>query len=188
MPITDATEQIVSATIVSRISSVYPFSNRVIPAPLYFEDRADFWSVDPGTNYDDRKELDTSHIVFAALFYKGFEDDPDTPEDSPLVTLRHELYCFSEYDLERVDETSTPDAYNRRLLKRIREFVAGLINLKAEFQGIVNVTGTGLMIAETLPLTQTEDVQPRVNCEYIPNVVGTSAKFEVRTRLQSEEC
>lgn len=178
------------ATSIAEIMQV----ERSIPAPLYSSAKSDYWATDEGVSYLERYDLETNNVNFAAVYLRDFSDDPDpntSPAHSPLVTLNYEIYWFVEYDFERADENETPDAFNKKMLRRHNDFIAGILALKAKFQGYRNIAGlpaNKFATAQTWPLTVVEQIQNRIECEFIPDVRGHSIRFGEGVRLQLIAC
>lgn len=166
---------------------------RVIPAPIYFTGKEDYFATmlgDDGDDFETDHEITTTLVRFAALYLKTpFEDDPNEPAHAPLTTWTYECYLFSEYDFERADETLTPDAFNKLMLKRHNDFIAAVLNVKAAFQGEINIAGmSGYTESKTLPTTIREEILNNADCEFVPGIKGHSIRLGIRVRLQTEAC
>lgn len=189
-----ADEIIVRESLAERIAnSVSSVITRVLLAPIYFDGREDYLS----THYEGEPEepesrhaVDLTHIGFAAIYLKSFSDDPDSSPHSPLTTYEYEVYLFCEYDAMRADENANPDAYKKMMLERHNSFTEAIIGLKQEFQGEIVIADldSSYSYKRSLPLTLREDVQNRIECEFIPGVRGHSIRVGIRVRLQKEDC
>lgn len=185
---TPAQELQIREAIESRVRSNIG-TGRVIPSPLYFNDIADYWRSYEDVDYDTQDELELSNIKFASIHLNSFLDDANDPEHSPLTTFTYGLYLFAQYDTIREDETTTPDPVKRRQLKVYNDFIATIMNLKAAFQGIMPLgLGAEFTINNTKPITVLEEVQNRVQCEYIPQVVGFTMTLGIPVEIQLREC
>lgn len=167
-------------------------SGRVIPAPIYFNDRADYWASFDETDYETQDNIETNGVVCCWLYLKRFIDDPLQPPDSPEVTLLYEFYLFTQYDLKRADESLiSPDAFQKLMLKKHNDFVEDLLAIKAAFQGIRNlgVLNTDkYVIQQTNSISMVGDNLNRGLCDFIPSVRGHIARFEERVYLKLKEC
>lgn len=162
-----------------------------IPSPFKFNGKEDFFAA-----YDDSKdtktEIETTLIRAAWLRYLTFEDigtdDENARElDGPVKELVYEITVFHELKpFQRLDETVTPDAFNKQILKTNHEHVTAIMALCGEFQGVNSVADllTDFAVAETISLAQTDSSEHNVECEFIPGVTGDQTKLEARIRVQ----
>lgn len=175
-----------------RIDTI-PGIGRVVPAPIYFEGKEDYWATIESVSYETQQEIEKTSIKFVSFYPKGFTDDrtpPNTP-DSPLVTLTYEVYLFHQYDYERSDENLTPDAFNKKMLKSHNDFIAIWLQLKASFQGLKNMGLTlseGYATQRTTSLIQNNFIENKVTCRFIPGVVGYSVTFDEGVQLKLVAC
>lgn len=174
-----------------------PEIGRIVPAPVYFKDKAEYWrTIDLVARPDTRDEIDTEHIFFVMMLWSGFSD-VELPVHSPLTSLEYSLYVFSEYDLERADVNATAEQWMRKMLRRHNQFVSVCLQMKALFQGkrVMNVwptKGSGDPEATveqfTTSLNQEEPVTQRGECEFIPGVQGHFVTFEEAVHVRFEAC
>lgn len=172
------------------IAPVMPVGGRVIPAPIYFNDKEDYWATIESVSYTTQPEIEKAHIMFCSLYFVNFVDI-EGPPDSPLFGLLYELYVFSQYDVTRTDENISPDSFNKKMLLKHNEFVACCLNLKEVFQGNRNIGVLGSDVFathRTTSLVQSERVQNKVQCEFVPGVNGHLAKFQETVQLRFVAC
>lgn len=172
------------------IAPALPTGGRVIPAPIYFNDKEDYWATIEEVSYTTQPEIEQAQIIFCSLYFVNFIDLEGKP-DSPLVGLLYELHLFCEYDSTRLDETDTPDEFDKKMLLRHNAFVACCLNLKEAFQGNRNIPGLtpgDYVVSRTTSLTQTERIQNRVPTEFVPGVRGHLAKFQEEVQVQFTDC
>lgn len=190
--ITAADELLIREKLTNDIASSTGY--RVIPAPIYFRDKSDYFGTDEDVAdnaKDTQSELELEPIKAAWLYLKGFEDSDEGNSDSPLVFLNYEIVLFQEYYLEREDETATPDAFDKKLLLNHNEFIAAILNLKGTFQGERNlgVLSTQDYVSQrTNSITVLEEIQNMSECEFIPKVLGHKITFRERVDVQLKEC
>lgn len=168
-----------------------PETGRIIPAPIYFGDAAEYWR---GINHVSRPstqvEIETDHIEAFWILFRGFQDVGGAPH-SPLFDVTFEFYGFSQYDLVRQDPNATPEAIARRILGYHVRFVLAISKIKEFYQGEINL---GVLDTEryrrqfTQPISQDEFVTDRGPCEFIQNVEGHSVRLFESVRLQLKEC
>ncbi len=172
------------------IAPVMPSGGRVIPAPIYFNDKEDYWATIETVSYATQPDIEKAHIMFCCLYFVNFVDLAP-PAHSPLVGALYELYLFSQYDATRSDENISPDAFNKKMLLKHNEFIACCLDLKEAFQGFRN-TGLTLsanyIVNRTTSLVQSERVQNKIQTEFVPGVNGHLAKFQETVQLQLEPC
>lgn len=165
--------------------------DRVIPAPVYFQDHREFWrSINLVSRPGTQTELETTHISCVWISFAGFEDLDENPH-SPLFDLRYDIYVFSQYDLERQDENATPEAFARQSLKRHNDFVSSVLKIKGMFQGEINLAllDTAKYARQfTTPVFQDESVINKGPCEFIEEIEGHSVRLQESVRLKFKEC
>ena len=165
-----------------------------IPSPFLFGSKADFWAA-----YDDAKdtktEIETALIRAVWLRYLTFEDK-DSEEnrgdarelEGPVRELVYELTVFNELKpFQRLDETVTPDAFNKQVLKTNHEHVTAVMSIIGQFQGVNSITALApsvFAVAETITPAQIDNSEFNVPCIYIPGCVGDQTKLEMRVRVQ----
>lgn len=193
--ITAAMEMAIRGVLQSKLT----FGNfRVIPAPIYFKDPADYWksikhvSSPPST----QKDVETRHIQFSTISFRAPNDELQNGElvsgHSPLIMIDYEIYIFSQYDLERQDTNATDEELARRVLKHHNEFIEYVLKVKSNFQGSQSMgmaDPDGLLVRQqTTSLAVSEEVQDKVECEFIPTVEGHAMKFIETVYIKFKEC
>jgi hypothetical protein len=168
----------------------------VIPAPIYFNDRGDFWNtVDPETTHD-QKFLETSPIA-ACWIYPLLPTDADPAREgigsdhSPLVNLTYEYYLFRSYAFTRADESDTPDLFGSKVLAAHNLFTKAWLDIKAAFQGKRNIAGLPdgvFSFAKTTSIVFPAFIENRVPCVFIPKVLGFAVRMRETVQLMEVEC
>lgn len=174
----------------SIIAPAMPSQGRVIPAPIYFNDKEDYWATIETVSYTTQEELEKEHVMFCSIYFVNFVDLAP-PKHAPLTGLIYELHVFSQYDAERSDENVSADAFNKKMLLRHNEFVACCLNLKEAFQGdrSLGLFDAGVYATQkTTSLVQSERAQNRVPTEFVPGITGHLAKFQETVQLQTAAC
>jgi hypothetical protein len=156
----------------------------VVPSPLYFKSKADFWSVlAPKLN---QKEIEKTPIMFCSISFLRFEDDvSEGCEDEPLLNLFYNLHLFREYDFVRMQESGAPTNFLKRILKSERDFINAQMNLRQEFLGINPLIVPVLpnMEIETNPLVQNDFAEEKNPSAYIEGVDGFNADLELKVSV-----
>lgn len=162
----------------------------IIPSPISFNDKSDFFAtVDASVNT--QKEIETSGVAFCLFDLIKREDSP--PEgcgDEPLVRLTYNFYFFRQYDLERVDQSETPDEFLKRNLISYNTFIGTIFSAFNEFQGIQNLTSDELpenFDVKTNRFMQDDYIVGRGKCRYFPRVSGHSVDLESVTQILINE-
>lgn len=172
------------------IAPVTPIGGRVIPAPIYFNDKEDYWATVESLSLTTQDEIEKEHVLFCCLYFVSFVD-MEGPPDSPLFGMLYELYIFSQYDSTRTDENVSPDAFNKKMLLRHNAFVKFCLDLKEAFQGNRNL---GLFdpavyaTQRTTSLVQSERVQNKTLTEFVPGITGHLAKFQETVQFKLVAC
>lgn len=159
----------------------------IIPAPVFFANREEYFSSVSGLTLSGQKELELSAIKFAAVSLFLFEDEaqPDAfcPEN-PVTYLTYNFYIFREYERTREDETALPDAFLKKTLKSYNEFIAGIFALRMLFLGEQPILGLPAgMTATAFSLTQGEFIAEHELCRFIPHVFGHQVNLQTRIEI-----
>ncbi len=162
----------------------------VLPAPLYFTERADFWAnLSPKLT---QKDIETTAIEFCVVYPLIFEDDPKQGGlDEPLIYFTYELYLFQERNFKRKDESVGADAFDKKLLKTHTDFIALWLNVRAAFSGKQYLTALDeavFAVRQTNSLTQSEFINNDAECEFIPGVKGFEVKLHLKAKILLRDC
>lgn len=164
-------------------------AGHIIPSPIYFADRADFFATnDPKLT---QKEIETTPVVFCLMSLLKFEDSPaEGCAGEPLVRLTYNFYFFREYGFERADESETPDAFLKRNLKSYNLFLKAILDARIEFLGIQNLASSEIpdnYDIKTNPFIQDEFIVENGKCLYIPRVKGHSIDLQSTIQILINE-
>jgi hypothetical protein len=189
MSLTAENELIIRRALAETIADVAD-AGFVVPAPIVFNDQADFWAtVDPKTT---RKDIETAAIAATWLYPLQPVDHTEEGSDhSPLVELTYEFNLFRSYAYTRSDESETPDIFGSEVLAAHNLFTKAWIEIKAAFQGKRNIAGLpdGIFsIARTTSLVFPEFIQNKGPCLFIPGVLGFSVKMQETVELMAVQC
>jgi hypothetical protein len=163
----------------------------ILPAPIYFNDKQDFQAQISGLALTTQKSIETAQVALTVISYLRFEDLPDGEEQGTEVELHYKFTVFRQSNFERADETLTPDAFLKKMLKSYSDFTAAIVNLREEFRGvqlIPSLTGDEFSEAETTSLAQDDFARENAACPYIPNVRGFLAELVGKVTLIYAEC
>lgn len=157
----------------------------VFPSPLDFKDKADFWACISQT-HDTQREIETDLIRAAWISYLRFEDS-DRNVEAPVKTLFFEFTVFHEHSFERLDESLTPDVFNKRILKTDKEHLETIFELQAIFQGTNPLAALEdrFAVIEMISLAQNEFTLRREPCAFIDaGAEGTQTRLECQVKVQ----
>lgn len=174
---------------VNKIESVAN-TGRVIPAPVYFNDKEDYWATVGSVSYNTQPAIEGEAIKYTCFYLKNIVKLAGT-DDSPLLGLVYEIEIFHQYELERADENVTPDAFNKKMLKSHNEFIAACLDLTSEFFGIRNIgvlDTAEYAVQQTTNLVQTQFIENKAITDFIPGVRGHKARFDETVRVQLIPC
>ncbi len=162
----------------------------VLPAPIYFAEKADFWAnLAPLVN---RKDIETSIVKLCAVYPLLFEDDAAAGGlDEPLTFLTYEFYIFHERSFERGDESPVADAFNKTLLKTHSEFVAVWLDVRRAFLGKQYLTGLAdeiFAVKQTNSASQSEFINNNAECEFVGGVRGFEVRLQLKAKILVRDC
>ncbi len=114
----------------------------IIPAPIYFADKADFFNQISLVILNTQKLIETSLVKFCAVYPIRFEDvQTSNFSDEPEILLTYEFYLFHERNSARADESGI-DSFNKTILKTHNDFCAAYLRIREAFLGKQYLTGT----------------------------------------------
>jgi hypothetical protein len=162
----------------------------VIPAPIFFNDRSDFWQTEnPSTS---QLAIETTPIAATWVYPLHPVDDPQEGTDhSPELDLTYEFYLFRSYAFTRGDESVTPDVFGSKVLAAHNLFTKAWIGIKAAFQGKRNIAGlpAGMFaVARSTSIVFPEFIENRQPCVFIPGVLGFALKMQETVELMEVQC
>jgi hypothetical protein len=164
----------------------------IIPAPVFFVDKADYFAVIKSLILDTQKELELTNVVFCVITLLKFEDSKaEGCGDEPLCRLTYNFHFFSQYDNERADESEiAPDEFLKKTLKSYNQFIKALLDARNEFLGIQNLVSADFpdhIDIKTNPFKQDEFIVEKGKCRYIPDAKGHSIDLQSITQVLINE-
>lgn len=184
--ITPEQELTVREALATKIATAVSGSGfEVMPSPVLFGGLEDYWAVvSPKTT---QKAIETAPVKLITMTFLGFADDPvEQGACGPLVRFQYGLNIFRQYSYLRADQTAMPDAFDKKMLVSHTEFVAAVLNLKEAFQGnrnLAELTTDDFSIRRTTSLQQSEEIDDREVCVYVPGVVGHQVRLDETVEL-----
>lgn len=141
----------------------------VIPAPVFFADRADFWAQINALAVNTQKQIETANLAFCCIsLLKRVDSVKEGCKDNPFIRLTYNFHLFRGYAATRADESITPDEFLRRNLKSYNTFVRAVLDCWTQFLGVQRISGLpdGYEVY-TNPLEQAEFIDELGKCRYI---------------------
>ncbi len=176
MSLTPENEIIVRKAAIDRLNTIANVGY-VLPAPIYFVDKADFFNQISGLTLTTQKAIETQTVKFCAFYPLQFVE-------TEAVEIVYEVYLFAESSLEREDETSTPDGFLKQLLKNHSDFIAGWLGIRNEFENSQTIGGLdGFSVNQFASISQAEFISHNELCEFVTDVRGYAAKMELKAKL-----
>lgn len=157
----------------------------VIPSPLAFSEKADFWNVmktvDPHLT---QKKIETSLIRAIWIKYLTFVSD-DPANHAPLYTLSFEILIAHEYKYEKFDNA---DAFKIRILKNNQQHLHAIFSAVAEFEGEINITGfeSEFDVLKTTGLIQQDFTQGVGDFEYVGDAAGWQTRLLCQVKARNK--
>jgi hypothetical protein len=189
MSLTAEIELAIRKAIAEKIANVAD-AGYVIPAPLYFADRADFFAtVNPLVT---QKLIETTPVAFCCLSLLKFGDSrAEGCADEPLVRLTYNLYFFREYGFERADESLTPDEFLKKNLKSYNAFIKAILDARIEFLGLQYLVSAELPenfdVKSNSLVQEDEFIEENDKCRYVPKVKGHSVDMQATIQVLINE-
>lgn len=161
---------------------------KVLPAPLEYVDKADFFASVGETSLDTQKEIETTEVAMTVL---TMPKAPVRPANHGGVwTYSYNFYVFREYNRERADESEMPDEFRKKLLKSYQNFRYAIFGICAEFGEEYEITGLPDGIAAALAQIdqETDFIEENEPCRYLQVVSGYGVDLPITVRIRFKDC
>ncbi|HEX8289825.1 MAG TPA: hypothetical protein VF556_17720 [Pyrinomonadaceae bacterium] len=180
MSLTAEQELIIRKRLAEKCANV-PEAGFIIPAPIFFKNKADFWAQINGLAVNTQRQIETTNIAFCCIsLLQRVDSKKEGCPDNPLIRLTYNFYFYRGYDIEREDERETPDDFLKRTLKTYNLFVRAVMDVWNEFLGLQNVPEFPAeeMDVNTNSMTQAEFISEKGSCRYIKGIEGHSVNLQ----------
>lgn len=162
----------------------------ILPAPVFFEDAADFHKTVSSLVFDTQKKIEMSEIAFLVIGIPRLQNPVRHGEP---LNINFPFYLFRQYRTKRVDESISPDEFLKKIIKSAADFSKAIFNLSAEFDDEQPVAGFDedrFLQVFTNTLQQSPIVAENERCRYIKDqsVKGFSAEFTEKVTILFREC
>lgn len=167
----------------------------VIPAPIFFSDRGDFWNMaDPTKNT--QVLIDTTQIAATWIYPLQPQDDPQEGSlHSPQLNLTYEFYIFRGYAFTRGDETIPQDDFGKKVLVEHNLFMKAVLEIRNKFLGKRNLAAfspgaedSDWSVARTQNLVFPRFIANRENCQFIPQIQGFAITARETVQMMPVQC
>ena len=191
MPFSSEDELTIRKALAAKVAHVAE-AGAVIPAPVFWRDRADFWAQINALAVNTQKTIETTNLAFCCIsLLKRVDSIKEGCADNPFIRLTYNLHFFRGYSDERSDESLTPDEFLKRNLKSYNEFVKAVMDVWAQFIGVQNIPELpDGYDGNSNSLTQAEFIDELGQCRYIRKgeVLGHSVNLQsvVEISIQDE--
>lgn len=190
MSLTDSEELEIRKALALKAMNV-PSAGFIIPAPIFFVKREDFFKGISSLVLDTQKKLELTDVVFCVITLRKFEDSKSEGcGDEPLCRLTYNFYFFQEYDSELGDESGAPDEFLKSTLKSYNDFIKTILQARNEFLGIQNLPSAEIpenFDIKTNPFEQDDYIVEKGKCRYIPGVKGHSIDLQTVVQVLINE-
>lgn len=149
--------------------AIVPEAGAIIPAPVFFADRSDFWAQINSLAIIAQKQIETTNLAFCCIsLLKRVDSIKEGCSDNPFIRLTYNFHFFRGYAEERSDESITPDEFLRRNLKSYNTFVRAVLDCWTQFLGVQAISGLPDGVeANSNSLEQAEFIDELGKCRYI---------------------
>lgn len=158
-------------------------------SPMSFVDKADFQANIGDMAMNTRTMIETANVALTTLTLRNPPQKPESHGEPWVYTFNYNV--FRESSKKRLDESNTPDEFQKKILKSYYDFLTAVLNLNAVF-GSEETAIDGLpetILEATVELTDADDViaedEPG---RYIRSVSGFSADVSVKVSITFQEC
>ena len=154
----------------------------VFPNGVRFKDKSDYWTFVDSTN-DTQKEIETELINAIWISYLRFEDD-NRDQEAFTKTITFGLTLFNESTFDRYDETATLSTFERKMSVTDSAHDSAVFSLQGQFSGDdpIDLGDATFADSGTNRLAQIDNTQREVNCDFVPDAIGSQTKFECQFR------
>lgn len=183
-------ELIIRRSLATDVSDVTE-AGYVVPAPIFFSDRADFWNMaDPTKNT--QVLIETTQIAATWIYPLQLAEDPVEGSDhSPLLNLGYEFYIFRGYAFTRGDETIPQDDFGKTVLAEHNTFMKAVLDIRNKFLGKRNLAGFSSeewAIHRTTNTVMPQFIENRGACVFIPQIQGFAARLRETIQMMPVQC
>lgn len=182
-------EFLIVAQSLCEIAAGIPECGYVNVSPISFVDKADFQANIGASAMNTQKRIETTQIALTTLTLSKPPRKPETHGEAWEYTFNFNV--FRETGKTRLDETNTPDAFRKKVLKSYYDFLSAVMNLQAAFGSEeMPIAGLPETIIEAVAELGSEDgiIAENEPCRYLETVGGFSTDIEILVSITFAEC
>lgn len=158
----------------------------VIPTRISFPTKADYFAcVAPKKT---QKGVETEGIACAVVFLVNPHRRIDA-QNEHIFAMDFTVRLFREGFPERVDQTSSPDAFRKKIFLSEDTFDAAVVNIGHAFSGETTVSGLSAGLAATILPVEGQDAQIAYGPpDFLPSVEGHVLELTVSVEVVYDDC
>lgn len=158
----------------------------VIPTRMTFGSKADYWAmVSPKKT---QKGTETAGVACAMVYLQNPGRKID-PQNEQIFHMDLAVRLFREGFPERVDETSSPDGFRKKILLSEETFDAAAVNVGRAFGAETTVSGLSAGLAATiLPMDTTDGQISYGPSDFLAGVEGHGIDLVVTVEVVHDDC
>lgn len=185
MSITASDLRLIKKAVCDRVAAVTGIGE-VIPSRMTFADKAEYFSM--VTAKPTQKQIETGTIACAMVHMLTPRRRIDDLNDK-IFRIDYAVRVFREAFPGKVDQTTTPDSFRKKILASEDSFDTAVVNLGFELRETVTVSGLSAdMTAAILPLdTDGAEIQFG-EPEQFPTVAGHYIDLTVTVEAVYDDC
>jgi hypothetical protein len=183
--ISQADLRLIKKAICDRVALVSDAGD-IIPTRAFFTDKNEYWAmVSPKSR---QKALETSGIA-CSMVYLSVPRRQNDPLNDKIFEMDFTVTMFREGFPTRVDETSNPDDFAKRIYLSEERFDTAIVNAAWQFRTEVTLAGlSNELTATILPVDLGEVAIDFGAPEMFPTVNGHFADFTVTVEAIYDDC
>jgi hypothetical protein len=158
----------------------------IIPTRAFFTDKNEYWAmIAPKSR---QKALETSGIA-CSMVYLSVPRRQNDPLNDKIFEMDFSVMMFRESFPKRVDETTNPDDFAKRIYLSEEKFDTAIVNAAWQFRNEVTISGLSADLKATLLPVDLADVAIEFGApEMFPTVNGHFAEFTVTVEAIYDDC
>lgn len=182
-------EFLIVAERLAQIAADIPECGYINISPISFNDKSDFQANIGGAAMNTQKKIETAEIALTTLTLAKPPKKPEIHGEAWEYTFNFNV--FREANKKRLDETTTPDAFRKKILKSYYEFLIAVLNLQAAFGGeetIISGLPETILEAAAELISEDEIILENEPCRYLETVSGFACDIQILVSITFAEC
>lgn len=162
-----------------------PGIGEIIPAKMVFPSKAAYWAAVNALTT--QKAIETQSAAFCMVGLSV----PRVPVDEfneKVFNMVFEIRAFREAFDTRVDESTTPDAFNKKLFASEDTFDAAMVNLGYVFREEITIGGLGAGLTATILPVEADGGIEFGEPDFFPGVFGNYLGMTINVEVVFDDC